>query len=273
MNQFVKIWRGSLPRLAFAGLLAAASLGAQAQIAGGGGFGGGGFIPGPSQPPVVVPVLPADANTLTWSKKASQAYALDQFTGNFYDQRPTISVTSITGTVSSYKAYAKTLAPGFITRDSLGSVTGQTIGDTLSWVAQNNPDVNMTGGIFYLSDISWTLNQDGSAYVWATASGTGIADTKLRVFSVTAASVNRNTDYTSFSSLAMSAEAVELMRQAFGASPDGLAYTALFASANDMGKMTLAVVPEASTWAQLSLGLVGIACLRRRQAARASAQA
>jgi PEP-CTERM motif len=274
MNQFVQIWRGSLPRLALAGLAALASIGAHAQTYNYGGYyggsyyGGGGYVPIPIPEPVFPP-LPADVNTLRWSKNASSAYVLNQFTGDFYDQRVSVSITSSTGRVSTYRGHEKLLDPASYTRDGNGVMNTGAISDSLTWVAELNEDLAMTGGSFTLSNIRWDLSATGAANVWATASGTGIASTDLQVFTVAASAVSRTASYVGLDRLAMTSAAFNLMMRGIGADPDGAAYLSMLGATSNMGKLTMAAaVPEPGTWAQLGLGLVGLGALLRHQATR-----
>jgi hypothetical protein len=282
MNQSVRIWRGNLPRLAFAGLLAIASLGAHAQsytsypvggsssssgYYGNGGYHGG-YVPPLYIPPVFNPPLPAGVNTLTWSKNASSAYALNQLSGSFYDKRVGITITTASGRQSTYQAYAKTINPSAFTRDATGNVASGAIIDTLTWTGAPNEDVMMTGGSFTLSNIHWNLNATGSANVWATASGTGIATTELLAFTVPAVAISRTASYANLDTLSMTSGAFEQMALALGADVEGLAYTSLWAAGANFGKLSMAAVPEAATWAQLGLGLLGLGIVMRRQAGR-----
>jgi hypothetical protein len=61
------------------------------------------------------------------------------------------------------------------------------------------------------------------------------------------------------------------MTLALGADPVGLAYISLQAAASNYGKLSMAAVPEAATWAQLSLGLIGLGALVRRKVKRCGA--
>jgi len=262
MNQFVKIWRGSMPRLAFAGLLAIASVGVQAQVNNNNGVAGSPILP--------LPITGAGDYNLSWSRAASQAFALSQLTGDFYDRRVTTTETTPTGFPVTYLNFSKTLKSLAPTRDLAGNLKSDTMGNALTWVAQPDDTVFMAGGTFELSNIHWDLSDTGSANVWATASGTGIGSTDLLAFSVPAGSLTRTPFTVSFGNLVMSSTALDLMTQAFGADPTGLAYSSLRAAMSKMGSVNVSPVPELSSWSQLSLGLLGLSglALRRRTTAR-----
>lgn len=261
MIQISKSWGASLPRVACMALFVAAS--AQAQVSGGGGFGGGGFTPIPPAPVVRT----AD---IQWSRNATSAYKLSNYTGSFYDTLVTTTTTSLAGTVRTLQLYTKNLTPTTFSYNSSGLLTGGAFANELTWTVAENPDTTLLGGSFTLSNLRWEGVPTGGARVLATASGTGLQATEVTAWTIASANMQSSSNQILFNNLSMPQATFALMMQAVGADFEGLGFLSMNSTVGNMGNLRIQGIPEASTWAQMALGLVGVGVLaqRRRRAAR-----
>jgi hypothetical protein len=263
MIQFSKIWGVSLPRVprvACVALFAVTS--AHAQFGGSGGGFGGGFTPLPPGTPAPL-VTTAD---IQWSKSASASYQLNMFTGSYFDAKVLAQVTSPSGRVTPFTQYVKNLTPNGYTFDSKGALTGGSFANELTWNAPEYADTQVSGGSFTLSKLRWEFMPGGAARVLATASGTWTEATPLTVWETSSPAVSVSSNQVSFNQLALTSEALSAMANAFGADPTGVGYLSL--RMPSFGVMRIQGIPELATWAQMSIGLVGLGFLARRRIAR-----
>lgn len=267
MIQSSKIWGWGM---ACAAMFVAT--GAQAQNAGSGyvGYdsGSGGTIYMGNLPltPQSPPVFGGD---IQWSKNASSAYNLIQFTGSFFDKKVGIAYTNSAGLPGVYQQYVKNMAPATFSVDPSGRVSNGAFANELTWTGVANQNLDMTGGSFTLSNLHWNLLADGSAQVLATASGTGITTTTdVIAWTTPASGVTNGNGQLTLSQLYLSETTLSLWVSALGASPTGLTYASLQAAGSigvGMGTLRVGVVPESATWLQMGLGLVGLGALLRRR--------
>jgi hypothetical protein len=248
MNQFAMNWRGILPRLTFSALIALSSASAQAQVSGG--------IPMPTP-------APQPTAQLVYSKNFASASTLSNMSGSFYDEPVTAQAVLPDGRVSTYSTYFKRLDVVNFTTDSTGRLTSGDFANSLTFTVPPNEDVVAAGGSLTLNDLRWTLESNGTAAVWAATSGTGIEPSYLKAW--TSASVSRQGGTAVLANLKATPEFFLTMIDALGFDPEGVGYSSLTTSTSNLGTLTMSAVPEAATWAQLSLGLIGLGALVRRK--------
>jgi hypothetical protein len=252
MNQFSKSWRGILPRLTFSALIALSSASAQAQ------FGGSPGVP-------IVPPTPVPPTAeLVYSRNFASTVSLVNMSGRFYDAPVTAQFVDSMGRVQIYTTYTKRLDTTSFTTDSLGRYNSIDFGNSLTFTAPPSNNVQSSGGSFTLSNLRWDLNPNGTANIWAATSGTGIEPGYLKAWT---SPVTRQGNSVVLSTLSMTSDLFNTMTGSLGFDPEGLGYSALNTSVKNMGTLTISAVPEAATWAQLSLGLIGLGALVRRQTA------
>ncbi len=253
MNQFSKSWRGILPRLTFSAFIAISSASAQAQVIG--------------PPAVPIPPLSPQPPTaeLVYGRKFASTVTLTKLSGSFYDAPVTAQFVDSRGRIQHYTTYTKRLDTASFTTDSFGRYDSIDFGNSLTFTSLPNEDVQSTGGSFTLSNLRWDLNPNGTANIWAATSGTGIEPGYVKAWT---SPVTRQGNSVELSNLVMTTDVFNTMTKALGFDPEGLGYAALQTSLGDMGTLTISPVPEAATWAQLSLGLLGLGIVVRRQAAR-----
>jgi hypothetical protein len=249
MNPIFNIGRGGLLRWSLATFIAASSATAQAQFSG----------------PPVVPILPQQpVAEIVYGRNFASAAALTQLSGDFYDARTTAQFVRPDGRVTTYNTFSKRLNSTDFTVDSQGRYTSIDFADSLTFTAPRNADVEATGGSITLSNLRWDMNSDGTSSIWATTSGTGIGSGVMKAW--TTSVVTRPGGSVVLANLQVTTELFDAMTMAMGFNSEGLGYSALQSAASNMGSLTISAVPEAATWAQLGLGLVGLGVLVARKA-------
>jgi hypothetical protein len=239
---------GLCPRLAFATLIAVSSASAQAQFSG---------VPSlPTAPPW-------PAAELVYSRNFASMVGLIKMNGSFYDARVTAQFVRPDGGVGSYVTYSKPLDIASFNNDSTGPFSTGDIANSLTFTVQPNA-FSPTGGSFTLSQLRWDLNGDGTAKVWANLSGTGIQPGDMLAW--TSGTVTRQGGSVVIADLQGSDALFHNFTDALGINATSLAYSSLQLATRNMGTLTISAVPEAASWAQLGLGLVGLGVLVGRKA-------
>jgi hypothetical protein len=249
MNPIFNIGRGGLLRWSLATFIAVSSVSAQAQ------FSGPPVVPILSQPPTAA---------IVYSRNFASVAGLIQLSGSFYDVTATAQFVRPDGRVTTYNTFSKRLDSTDFSVDSQGRYTSIDFANSLTFTAPRNADVEATGGSITLSNLRWDMNSNGTSSIWATTSGTGIASSDMKAW--TTSVVTRPGGSVVLANLSATTELFNAMAIALGFNSEGLAYSGMTTAVNNMGTLTISAVPEAATWAQLGLGLVGLGALVRRKA-------
>jgi hypothetical protein len=248
MNPMFKTERGSLLRWSLATFMAVSSASAQAQFSG---------VPSlPTAPP-----LPTAE--LLYSRNFASMVGLIKMNGSFYDARVTAQFVRPDGGVGNYVTYSKRLDIASFNNGSTGPLSTGDMPNSLTFTVEPN-GFTPTGGSFTLSQLRWDLNIDGTANVWANFSGTGVEAGDMLAW--TSSSVTRQDGSLVIADLKGTDPLFFSMADALGISATSLAYPSLQLATSKMGTLTISAVPEAATWAQLGLGLVGLGVVMRRRA-------
>ena len=247
-------WGAWLPRLACAFTLAALGTQAQANTYA---YGGDSLIPIPT------PTVPVAAS-LTWSTYALGAFELLNAQGT-YTGRP--------GVYQPYPAFlpdgpqpTRVLTPSPAT-STLPLATSGSFSDTLTWDAPNQGSTLGTGGTFSIANITWQIDSSGQGLIYGQVSGKStkgdISGTlpNILLWTVASSAVHVQSTQIAFDQLSGTTQLLDLMGKSLGLGSSSLGYAALMGIAPNMGSLTIQAVPEPATWAQLSLGLGGMAAL------------
>jgi hypothetical protein len=239
---------GLWPRLALATFIAVSSASAQAQFSG---------------VASVVTAPPLPTAELVYSRNFASMVGLTRMTGSFYDSPVTAQFMQPGGGTSSYTTYSKRLDVSSFNSNATEPLGTGDIANSLTFTVA--PNAFSTGGSFTLSQLRWDLNGDGTANVWANLSGTGIQPGNW--LALTSGVVTRQGGSVVIADLQGSDALLQNLADAVGIDVTSLAYPSLQLATRNLGTLTISAVPEAATWVQLGLGLVGLGALLRRQKA------
>jgi PEP-CTERM motif len=216
---------------------------------------------------------------IQWSVSTTKIVEMYALTGPFYDTKQIGSLPiSPSGQVKLFVQYVKHLTPIDVMVDGSGRIIGGSFADELTWsVSETSYLKNEYDGSFSLSNLHFDFADDGSAQIWATATGSRIDATDVLAWHIPANAVTHGPGELTLDQLVTSNETVALWGQALliEPNPEDFIYTALEGVAKfkpdrtpkgGMGTLRVSVVPEPSAGLSMGLGLVGLGVVMRRRA-------
>lgn len=216
---------------------------------------------------------PEAAGDIQWSRSVSGMVDMFGSVGNFYDVTQVGTETLGTGKVLYFKQYVKNLTQAHVTVDDFGRLTSGSFSTQLTWSEPDSNDQLFSPGFFSLSNLHFDFSADGSAQIWATATGTQIEATDVLAWRTPANAIANADGQLTLNRLIMSDETIALWAQTLNTDPEPgrneFAYLALTSAsayrASGMGTLHLSAVPEPSAGMHMSLGLLALVALQRRR--------